>query len=121
MIVYFSRKSKEVCLVWSSVALAVLVLVYLLYVAEMISIHKQSTIQIIRNTSNFESRVGVEESNPQVSSLQDDFVFVASKKGVYYYPINCNKAQALSVKNMLYFKDKMTAEGAGYKPYLGCF
>jgi hypothetical protein len=58
-------------------------------------------------------------SIPDTSQLEQK-PFVASKRGKYYYPSNCAKAKALSVNNMLYFKDKMSAEGAGFVAYLGC-
>jgi hypothetical protein len=40
--------------------------------------------------------------------------YVASKKGKYYYPINCPLANNLSESNKIYFFSKEEAEAQGY-------
>ena len=121
MIVYFFKKSKSY---YKSVLTGIFVFsigLYGLYITKNREERIHSTIQIIRsNQSNSLKETLVEQTN-EGNSQKEGFLFVASKRGVYYYPIKCSKAQALSVKNMLYFKDKLAAEAAGFKQYLGCF
>jgi hypothetical protein len=121
MIVYFYKKSKKALSV-GGVGIGFLCLVlYMGYIYKMRALHTQSTVQILRQNTQGNIEIHANDDLRSSTTKKTDNAFVASKKGVYYYPINCSKAQALSVKNMLYFKDKMGAEGAGYKPYLGCF
>ncbi len=117
MIVYFFKKSKKIALGWGIFIGGL----YTVFVFGNILQSEVETIQILRSQSKFEgSKVGFEEKT-QEASVPKGFSFVASKRGVYYYPINCSRAQALSVKNMLYFKDKTAAERAGYKAHKDCF
>ncbi len=44
-----------------------------------------------------------------------DALFVASKRGKYYYSVSDPKAQELAPKNQIYFKSKEEAEKKGYK------
>jgi hypothetical protein len=74
------------------------------------------TIQIVRKSSVSESFVLTVETNVQ----DPNGAFIASKRGKYYYPKKCDRAKSLSTQNMLYFKDKMSAEAAGFKAFLGC-
>jgi len=46
-------------------------------------------------------------------SLQE-FSYVASSRGKYYYPINCSLANTLKEENKIYFKSKEEAESRGY-------
>ncbi len=43
------------------------------------------------------------------------FSYVASKRGKYYYPLDCPLAAGLSEKNKIYFKNKEEAETEGYQ------
>ena len=117
MIVYFFKKSKKTALGWGIFMGGL----YTVFVFGNILQNEVSTIQILRFESKSEGQKVNFEAKPQETPLPKDFPFVASKRGVYYYPINCGRAQTLSVKNMLYFKDKIDAEGAGYKPHKDCF
>ncbi len=87
------------------------------YVQKMLLFHQNQTIQFIRN----DREEVLLPNNNQTIDKTGQYPFVASKRGVYYYPINCPKAQGLSSKNTLYFKDKIAAEDAGYKPNSSCF
>lgn len=120
MIVYFLKKSKKTYKKWGINLVAAFLIFYMLFTYNQM-IRRVSTIQIIRvNTQKIEEK-------EKIDSLKDppikigEYEYVASKKGKYYYPKNCGRAQALSVKNMLYFKDKFAASEAGYMPYSGCF
>ena len=120
MIVYFFKKSKKQYKKWGSGLLVYILAIYAMYVGIQITYYDQKTIQIMR-----ESEANQQDNNSKTDNIdsgvqEHDFLFVASKRGKYYYPIKCKKAQGLSPKNMLYFKDKMSAEKAGYIPILGC-
>ncbi len=120
MIVYFWEKSKKQYRKWGILTFVVLVELYLGYVWSNILLRQTSTLQLKRSeTASFSILVGVEPVLAENVQLSEN-PYVASKKGKYYYPSNCSKAKALSVKNMLYYKDKMSAEAAGYKEYLQC-
>lgn len=41
-------------------------------------------------------------------------MFVASKRGKYYYPVDCYLANTLSEKNKIYFNSRAEAEKQGY-------
>lgn len=119
MIVYFFKKSKRAKAVLF-IVFTVLILIYVCFILGRLHQSNQFTIQIIRkeviSTSFEEPTLEAKEGN----IFNPQFPFVASKRGIYYYPVNCSKAKALSIKNMLYFKGKMEAEVVGYKPHSGC-
>jgi hypothetical protein len=123
MIVYFWEKSKKTYIRWGTLLLTGFLGLYLFFIWTQIQIHSGETLQVIRNAS-FGTLLGAEtvEKNPLSTSDQPvgEHAFVASKRGKYYYPKACSKAKTLSVKNMLYFKDKMSAEAAGFSAYSGC-
>jgi hypothetical protein len=120
MIVYFSKKSKETYIRWGTGIVSTLIGIYIIFVWGRVLTQDVQTLQISRNSSSKTENV-LEKENSEPTKLQEgDYAFVASKKGQYYYPKTCNKAKTLSAKNMLYFKDKISAEGAGFKAYLGC-
>ena len=52
---------------------------------------------------------------PSTTIQPSSYPFVASKRGKYYYPINCSLAQQLSKQNKVYFKSKKEAEAKGYQ------
>jgi hypothetical protein len=120
MIVYFSEKSKKACRDGGIFVLLGVSALYCLFVWSKILKEDLVTIQIVRSEAFFEVKDAVKSEAFVEKGVEGEFAFVASKKGVYYYPINCSRAKILSVKNMLYFKDKMSAEQAGYKAYSGC-
>ncbi len=119
MIVYFFKKSKELILIWIKRLLIGVVLLYGFFILIRVQL-THNTLQIIQNsqTNQLKTQIKSPQDTPSVNT--DKGAYVASKRGTYYYPINCNKAQALAPQNMLYFKDKMSAERAGYKPHSGC-
>ena len=43
-----------------------------------------------------------------------EFPFVASSRGKYYYPVDCNLANSLKEENRIYFKTQQEAENRGY-------
>ncbi len=43
-----------------------------------------------------------------------EFPFVASSRGKYYYPVDCNLANTLKEENKIYFKTQQEAESRGY-------
>lgn len=96
-----------------------LVLIYGFWAfSRVVSGHRQ-TVQLVHGGQNVpQGQPSETERAGEVETPQG--AFVASKKGKYYYPISCNKAKTLSSKNTLYFKDILTAEAAGYKPFSGC-
>jgi hypothetical protein len=119
MIVYFFKKSKRVKIILL-IIVSVLTLLYICFILTKLHKGNQPSIQIIRKEAIFEASEMLLLESKEGNEATSQFPFVASKRGVYYYPINCSKAKTLSVKNMLYFKDKTAAERAGYKQNLGC-
>lgn len=120
MIVYFLKKSKKHYKKWGIRAIIYILISYMMYIGIQIKFYDQRTVQIIRKNEQ-DKEVNFDKTNSFNNREQiSDFLFVASKRGKYYYPIKCNKAQGLSPKNMLYFKDKTSAEDAGYKMISGC-
>jgi len=113
MILYFIKKSKIFgYLILSAIFL---ILSYLIFVLNVLLLMDFETVQIVKNPSKMTmSSVVVETSHV------DKGAFVASSRGKYFYPISCSRARSLSVKNMLYFKDKVSAEAQGYLEYNGC-
>jgi uncharacterized protein YneF (UPF0154 family) len=43
-----------------------------------------------------------------------EFTFVASSRGKYYYPTDCNLANGLKEENRIYFKTDQDAKNRGY-------
>jgi hypothetical protein len=120
MIVYFMKKSKSLMIG----GVVLLSCFYVMYIFGQIHLKNRETIQIISainqtNTSPVSFKEGLGQGK-QNTGAPTDYLFVASSRGKYYYPKNCSRAKSLSVKNMLYFKDKLSAEQAGYLAYLGC-
>jgi hypothetical protein len=114
MIVYFWHKSKTGKLL---IAIGLSVIgIYCLFIYSKILKMDVQTLQIVQKRSSLEPLVLPVEVNLQ----NPEDAFVASKRGKYYYPKNCDRAKSLSVQNMLYFKDKMSAEAAGFKAFLDC-
>ena len=52
---------------------------------------------------------------PDTTTKPNSYLFVASKKGKYYYPTDCPLAQRLSQNNKVYFQTKQEAEAKGYQ------
>ena len=120
MILYFKEKSKKACLKWGIFTLIYFVCLYIIFVWQ-IQLQASTTIQIIStNSAIFEKNIKTELLNNEIIP-KGDYLYISSSKGKYYYPKDCGKARVLSAKNMLFYKDKMDAEKAGYLPYLGCF
>ena len=119
MIVYFFKKSKELILFWSKICIILILFIYAFFVMTRVFLI-QKTIQIIQNSSYIAEKRGEKlgSSSSTINNTQDPYV--ASKRGTYYYPVNCSKAKGLSPQNMLYFKDKISAEQAGYKAHSSC-
>lgn len=90
------------------------------FVWSRVQLFRARTIQIIRSHSLISSELSSEGTSMPTTPQVDSNPFVASKRGKYYYPSNCTKAKTLSISNMLYFKDKIGAEAAGFKAHLGC-
>ena len=120
MIVYFWKKSKILYAQWAILTLITILGLYMGFVWNKILLREFNTIQILR----LENRVGVFNIQEMMTISPNTILlenqYVASKKGKYFYPSNCSKAKSLSIKNMLYYKDKMTAQASGYIEYLGC-
>jgi uncharacterized protein (DUF2164 family) len=49
--------------------------------------------------------------------MEQDFDFVASSRGKYFYEIGSSRANGLSEKNKVYFKTPEEAKNLGFKPY----
>lgn len=94
---------------------------YMVFVWSKMLLQNNQTIQILIQKGDILEEKTV--SSPIIREIpqKGEYSFVASKRGTYYYPLNCSKARTLSTKNMLYFKDKMSAEQAGYKAHKDCF
>jgi hypothetical protein len=120
MIVYFSQNSKKLYLGWVIGGLIFIIGLYMSFVWSRIQLLKGTTLQIIRTPVLMLPESAIKDVPKPHFSPEVQKAFVASKRGKYYYPTNCTKAKTLSVNNTLYFKDKMSAEGAGFKAYLGC-
>lgn len=120
MILYFKEKSKKVYLRWGIVTLCNLAFLYMVFIWSG-QMKQVSTLQITHVQQKLIDINIKKEASISENSQKGEYLYVASKKGKYYYPKNCPKAKVLSTKNMLYFKDKMSAEGSGFRPYLGCF
>lgn len=121
MIVYFSEKSKKDIIRYAVWAVFGVLILYMNFVFVKSLRRDLTTLQIIQNSGYFLYENTQKSTQIDTGGRGEDLPFVASKKGKYYYPSNCSKAKALSIKNTLYFKDKISAEGSGYMPYLGCF
>ncbi len=120
MIVYFWEKSKKRYIGWGIMALIVLAELYVSWVWSRILLGERTTLQIVA-TEQLNPKQISQKGESQVSNSQlSQNPFVASKRGTYYYPSGCNKAKTLSIQNMLYFKDIISAERAGFKAYSGC-
>lgn len=120
MIVYFLQKSK---IGQGGVFLgSVLVSFYVLWVFSQVLLGSRETLQIVKSTPKYSQSTPIEpQKTPVVPAVSGgEYQFVASKRGKYYYPKSCSKAKSLSIANMLYFKDKIAAEAAGYVPHSGC-
>lgn len=123
MIVYLTKKSKFI-LKYFYVVLGLGFILYIFFVFQKIQSSNIDTIQIIQNTerqNREETALLPPQTTEKVVSIQnEDYLFVASSKGKYYYPKNCSRAKTLSIQNMLYFKDKISAEMAGYVAHSAC-
>lgn len=120
MIVYFLKKSKKTYIQWGTALCLTLIILYMSFVFAQ-KLKNTPTIQYIKKDLIEQDQNISKNVQTPLDPEKGDYLYVASKKGTYYYPKNCSKAKALSIKNMLYFKDKTTAEGAGYKPHTSCF
>ncbi len=120
MIVYFWEKSKKQYRKWGILALILITELYLGFVWSNMLLRQTTTLQLNRSEITHSPTFDSVEPNLTENVQLSQNPYVASKKGKYYYPSSCNKAKALSVKNMLYFKDKMSAEAVGYQEYLQC-
>ena len=61
--------------------------------------------------------INLKESLAEIEAKNEslrEFSYVASSRGKYYYPINCNLANNLKEENKIYFKTKEEAEDKGY-------
>lgn len=114
MIVYFWHKSKTRKLL-IGIGLSIIGF-YCLFIYSKILKMDFQTLQIVQKRAVVESIVLSVDTNIQ----NPEYAFVASKRGKYYYSKNCDRVKSLSTQNMLYFKDKMSAETAGFKAFLGC-
>ena len=121
MIVYFKEKSKmlrEMLFIMATGAI-----LYFWWLGTHLLIFDTSTIQIIHKTEHQKAQITDQTSlisQKTENSVEGEYLFVASSRGKYFYPKDCSRARSLSIKNMLYFKDKMTAQGQGYVEYSGC-
>ena len=114
MIVYFWYKSKTGKLLIGT-GLSVMG-IYCLFIYSKILKMNVQTIQIVQKKALPEPLA--QQSSRYIQNTE--YTFVASKRGKYYYPKKCDRVKSLSIQNMLYFKDKMSAEAAGFKAFLGC-
>lgn len=120
MIIYFWRKSKKHYKEWGIMTFVLMVELYMYFVWSQILVKNHTTLQILVQKNLIQEDI-VARNGPNVENVQmKQSAFVASKKGKYYYPSNCSKANSLSIANMLYYKNKTSAEAAGYLPYSGC-
>lgn len=120
MIVYFFKKSKEIIKKWGIVAGVAVVLIYGYFVWTQILLKEHKTLQIIRGQVIESGPISKNDEQVDIEEAQGDYLYVASSRGKYYYPKSCSRAKSLSIKNMLYFKDKMSAEAAGYRAHSAC-
>jgi hypothetical protein len=61
--------------------------------------------------------IDLKESLAEIEAKNEslrEFSYVASSRGKYYYPIDCNLANNLKEENKIYFKTKEEAEDKGY-------
>jgi hypothetical protein len=123
MIVYFLKKSKIIVRVLILLSFLFIGL-YSLFVWGQILKKQSSTIQILQSSMSrvlpIQSTIDTKKQNTIINLKENEYLFVASSRGKYYYPKTCNRAKSLSPKNMLYFKDKITAEQAGYVAHSEC-
>ena len=50
----------------------------------------------------------------KTTTTTNQFPFVASSRGKYYYPVDCNLSDGLKEENKIYFKTEKEAEERGY-------
>lgn len=53
-------------------------------------------------------------SNISIKDVNPNNLFLASKKGSRYYPVNCKAGQSISADNIIYFKTADEAIKAGF-------
>ena len=116
MIVYFFQKSKMFKL--GIGLLCLIIILYAYFVGNQLA-RDQETLQILK-LSQKKYIAPVQSQEVIQMGGKEEYVFVASSRGKYYYPKSCSRAKTLSIKNMLYYKDKTTAEAAGYIEYSRC-
>lgn len=118
MIVYNWQKSKVICALIYTVVF--LIFGYSTFVIHQILRRQTETFQIIHQSSTKIEQLTDQNQTKLILSPKVDLSFVASSRGKYFYPSSCTKAQSLSIKNMLHFKDKSSALTAGFIEYMGC-
>ena len=59
------------------------------------------------------TNIGETTINETITTTKE-FPFVASSRGKYYYPVDCNLADSLKEENKIYFKTEQDAESRGY-------
>ncbi|MDD5760607.1 MAG: hypothetical protein PHF45_00900 [Candidatus Pacebacteria bacterium] len=68
---------------------------------------------IIEKELVLDLETGLAEVKTKSESLEE-FPYVASSRGKYYYPVDCSLANTLKEENKIYFKSKEEAEANGY-------
>lgn len=48
------------------------------------------------------------------------FLFIASKNGTKYYPVNCEAGNRIKPENRIYFASAINAQKAGYERTVSC-
>lgn len=123
MIVYFNKKSK-IIKKWGILTCLLMIGIYGLFVWSKIIKNDIVTMQIIHSKpvpiQQTKDTLLESVKSTAMTNSHGEYLFVASSRGKYYYPKTCSRAKSLSVKNVLYFKDKMSAEAAGYVAHSSC-
>jgi len=70
----------------------------------------------IQNTPSISSSKNTTSTNPGDSSL----LYVASKNGTKYYPVDCGSVSRINEENKVFFESVEKAENAGYTRTTSC-
>jgi hypothetical protein len=81
-----------------------------------IAIDKNLVVDLnsVNDSALTQEGISSNDSNSSLSAGLVDKRFVASKRGKYYYPVDCSLANSLKEENKIYFSSEEEAQKQGY-------
>ncbi len=67
-----------------------------------------------------EGEILVQEWLDSLEKIEKKMPFVASKYGMYYYPVSCSFSKKIKKENRIYFSTQKDAERQGFLPSKKC-